>query len=531
MTIDHNDFYRKVTTRICGTLDFESALFDALRYMSFCMPVQRIFVNLYCPGQRAYHNFARVTTEKIEPRLPPIEMGREVAELIEKNFPGFESVKIINHIEDWPTTRFVVPAMFPDLGKMPEVSVLMTRLFIDGGGQGFIGLIAMGTNRFTHEHAQAVDMVRKPLALALSNALQFRELAKLNEMLATENRELASKPFRSLTQEVIGIDHGLKNTMTQVGQISPCDTPVLILGETGTGKEVIATTIHKLSPRSHGPFIKVNCSALPETLIDSELFGHEKGAFTGAITAKPGRFERASGGTIFLDEIGDLPLSVQGRLLRVLQNQEIERVGSRDVICVNVRVIAATHRNVRKMVRSGQFREDLWFRLNVFPISIPPLRERKEDIPELLRHFLSKKAAHLGIYDIPLISEDSLSRLQAYPWPGNVRELENTVERALIRFRNGSNSGILDLKEFVSDQPDSESDESLAHETNNFLTFDHAVRSHIEKALTLTGGKIHGARGAAELLRVNPNTLRSKMRKMGIPLGAAAKREFYDRRA
>ena len=206
-----------------------------------------------------------------------------------------------------------------------------------------------------------------------------------------------------------------------------------------------------------------------------------------------------------------------------------ERLGSRDVIRVNVRVIAATHRNLRKMVQLGQFREDLWFRINVFPISIPPLRERRQDIPELLHHFLVKKTVQLGIYDVPEITEDALSKLQAYSWPGNVRELENAVERALIHFRSDSSSPILDLKQFVSDQPDAESCGSVVHEASNFPTLDHAVRDLIENALSLTGGKIHGARGAAELLAVNPNTLRSKMRKMKIPLGATAKKLFYAR--
>jgi transcriptional regulator with GAF, ATPase, and Fis domain len=462
------------------------------------------------------------------PCVPPVPIPPAVVGLLEKrNYPRLKSVQIINRLEDWPTSELTISIMFPDLGKAPKVSLLMTRLMIDGGGQGLICLIATGTNRFSSEHAELLDVVREPLALALSNAVQFRELAKLNELLANENRELASTPVHTPAEEVIGADLGLRATMELVYQVSDCNAPVLILGETGTGKEVIATAIHELSSRCHGAFIKVNCAALPETLIDSELFGHEKGAFTGALCAKPGRFERANRGTIFLDEIGDLPLSVQGRLLRVLESHEIERLGSRDIIHVNVRIIAATHRNVRKMVDLGQFREDLWFRLNVFPISVPPLRERGEDIPELLRRFLTRKAFQLGIHEVPQISEEAFAMLQAYPWPGNVRELQNAVEGALIRLRRGSDSVMLEPKHFLLDRPGTESYGNLVQEVNNSLTLEGGVRDLIKNALAQTAGKIQGPGGAADLLRVNPNTLRSKIRKMKIPVGATVKKAMY----
>ena len=222
----------------------------------------------------------------------------------------------------------------------------------------------------------------------------------------------------------------------------------MLLGETGVGKEVVANELHKLSLRKDGPFIKVNCGAIPDTLIDSELFGHEKGAFTGAVSRKRGRFERADTGTIFLDEIGELPLPVQARLLRVLQNHEIERVGGERSISLDIRIIAATHRNLSEMVADGRFREDLWFRLNVFPVEIPPLRERTEDIPALVRHFVRIKAKALKIKKIPAFAHGAIDRLMAYDWPGNIRELENAVERDLIENQGHAGGGLLRFNEF-----------------------------------------------------------------------------------
>ena len=236
---------------------------------------------------------------------------------------------------------------------------------------------------------------------------------------------------------MIGADFGLKRVMEMVQQVAALDSPVMLRGETGTGKEVIASVIHNLSSRRKGPFITVNCGAIPDSLMDSELFGHEKGAFTGALERTRGRFERAHGGTIFLDEIGELSPSAQMRLLRVLQDKKIERVGGSDSIDLDIRVIAATHRNLESLIQEGQFREDLYFRLQVFPIIIPPLRHRTMDIPALVKHVLTKKTRAMGFSKIPELWPGVLERLSGYHWPGNVRELENMVERALILNRRG----------------------------------------------------------------------------------------------
>jgi transcriptional regulator with PAS, ATPase and Fis domain len=252
-------------------------------------------------------------------------------------------------------------------------------------------------------------------------------------MLADDNRFLNRQIMEMTGDTIIGADFGLRDVMKMVHQVAPLSSPVLLMGETGSGKEVIANAIHISSIRGNNPYIRVNCGAIPEGLIDSELFGHEKGAFTGAISEKKGRFERAHTGTIFLDEVGELPPAAQVRLLRVLQQREIERVGGTELIPVDVRIISAIHQNLERMVRAGEFREDLWFRLNVFPIMIPPLRQRIDDIPALVHHFMERKARALKIWEVPTVPQEEIERLQAHHWPGNVRELENVVERALIQ--------------------------------------------------------------------------------------------------
>jgi transcriptional regulator with GAF, ATPase, and Fis domain len=298
--------------------------------------------------------------------------------------------------------------------------------------------------------------------------------------------------------------------------VAPLDSPVLLFGDTGTGKEIMANAIHYSSPRKDGPLIKVNCGAIPESLIDSELFGHEKGAFTGAISQKRGRFERADKGTIFLDEIGELPPQAQVRLLRVLQEKEIERVGGTISIPVDIRVISATNRNLQEMVASGRFREDLWFRLNVFPIMIPPLRQRREDIPALVHHFIDRKSKELKLARRPVLAPGALERLKAYDWPGNVRELENLIERALIQSRGGM------LSFEILSAPHGPANREMAPEAGrnqSVLSLDELNARHIREALDTADGKINGPGGAAQILGLHPNTLRSRMNKLGIPYG------------
>ena len=306
--------------------------------------------------------------------------------------------------------------------------------------------------------------------------------------------------------------------MQLIRKVAPLESPVMLLGETGVGKEVFANIIHTLSRRNKRPFIRVNCGAIPETLIDSELFGHEKGAFTGAIAQKRGYFEQADGGTIFLDEVAELPPQAQVRMLRAIQEKEVVRVGGSDHIKVNIRVITATHQNLQKMIKKGLFRSDLWFRLHVFPITIPPLRERKEDIPGLVHHFILKKTKEMQISNPPTIATHAMDSLKTYSWPGNVRELENVVERALILNRGST----LTFDDIVWPDNGSRNGE-LPKEQKSTLKLDKIISAAILSVLEMTKGKINGPSGAAEILGINPGTLRHRMRKLGIPFGRVSK--------
>jgi PAS domain S-box-containing protein len=327
-----------------------------------------------------------------------------------------------------------------------------------------------------------------------------------------DNRFLQRELHRQSGDIIIGAEFGLKDVMAKANKASSVESPVLLLGETGVGKDIIAKYIHYASARHKESFIIVNCGAIPDELIDSELFGHEKGAFTGALSQKRGRFERADKGTIFLDEIGELPLPAQVRLLRVLQSKEIERVGGVKTIALDIRIIAATNRNLEMMVKNKQFREDLWFRLNVFPLLIPPLRLRTEDIPALAQHFIKRKTRELKLGSAPDLATGAIDTLMAYHWPGNVRELENVIERAMILHR-GNPIRFDDLGLFPV-EPVNETAGAPKEET---LKLDALVKRHIQRVLKLTGGKIHGPGGAGEVLAVNPDTLRYRMKKLGIP--------------
>ena len=352
----------------------------------------------------------------------------------------------------------------------------------------------------------------KTVNIALENTLVHREVLQLRDRLADDNRYLHRELQRISGDEIVGADFGLREVMQKVRQVAPTESPVLLTGETGVGKDVIANAIHLGSSRRDGPFIPVNCGAIPESLIDSELFGHEKGAFTGALSRKRGRFERADTGTILLDEIGEMPLEAQVRLLRVIQHREIERVGGTERIPVDIRIIAATNHDPATMVKAGRFREDLWFRLNVFPIVVPPLRERSSDIPALVQHLIERKAGELKIGDTPGLAPGAIDDLMAYAWPGNVRELENLVERAMILHR-GEPLRFDDLGASLPGKPAA----APPATDEEPLDLDSVIARHIRWVLGMTGGKIHGPGGAGELLGVNPNTLRYKMRKLGIP--------------
>ena len=447
--------------------------------------------------------------EGFERVLPLPEKGRDERAALLKNE---EMIRIMNQ----PDPKLGTVEIRERLGLKPDISTMNMTLKLEGNWIGTLGLIADGLNQYTEEHARLLLLLHEPFAMAMSNALEHMEVIRLKDMLADDNRYLFDE-LRSVSgDEIIGTDFGLKAVIKMVQQVAPLDSPVLLLGETGTGKEVIANAIHHSSPRKDGPFIKVNCGAIPESLLDSELFGHEKGAFTGAISQRRGRFERADQGTVFLDEIGELPPQAQVRLLHVLQKKEIERVGGTSSIPVDIRIISATHKNLEAMIASGQFREDLWFRLNVFPIMIPPLRQRREDIPALVHHFIDRKSVELKLAKRPVLAADAIDRLIAYDWPGNVREVGNVIERALIRHRRG----VLSFETLLAPPgPGGREAARDAGPSQTLLSLDEMTARHIRRALDMAGGKISGPGGAGQILGIHPNTLRKRMNKLGIPYG------------
>ena len=351
------------------------------------------------------------------------------------------------------------------------------------------------------------ELIRRQAEQELGDSLERetrlrRERERAESELAYLREELRS---RSELSEIVGESDGIWKVLRNIDVVSPTDSTVLILGETGTGKELVARAIHRNSKRKNGPFVRVNCAALPESLLESELFGHEHGAFTGATEKRTGRFELADGGTIFLDEIGEMPLPAQARLLRVLQEQELERVGGSKTIRIDTRVVAATNRNLLEMSEEGEFREDLYYRLNVFPIQIPALRERKEDIPTLVRSFLKKLAGRLG-KQIEHVPTGVLQLLQDYRWPGNVRELENVVERAMIL--SPGDTLQLPTNAITTGKRKAAKD--------SLRPLAEMEAEHIQSVLQHTNGIIAGEQGAAKILDMNPNTLRSRMQKLNI---------------
>jgi formate hydrogenlyase transcriptional activator len=370
---------------------------------------------------------------------------------------------------------------------------------------GTLSLSSLRPSAFTQEDVDLLMRVANQVAIAIENALAYREIAELKNKLADEKLYLEEEIRTEYTfEEIVGESPALKRVLSQVETVAPTDSSVLMLGETGTGKEVIARAIHDLSPRRERTFVKVNCAAIPTGLLESELFGHEKGAFTGAIAQKVGRFELAHRGTLFLDEVGDIPLELQPKLLRVLQEKEFERLGSTRTLHVDVRVVAATNRDLTQMVEDRLFRSDLYYRLNVFPITVPPLRERAEDIPLLVRYFAQKHARRMD-RRIETIPAEEMEALTRYHWPGNVRELENLIERAVILSRGPALHVPLPEGRLSGDAP-----------AASPVTLEAAEREHILRTLRDTNWVIAGPNGAAARLGMKRTTLQSRMSKLGI---------------
>jgi len=374
---------------------------------------------------------------------------------------------------------------------------------------GPLGMITMGSRRpngFGQEDLDLLSQLSTQIALAVANAVAYGRVTAARDRLEEERLYLESEIRSEYNfEDIVGKSAALRGVLDQISIVAPTSSTVLLHGETGTGKELIARAIHSNSPRRDRTFVKLNCAAIPSGLLESELFGHERGAFTGALLQKKGRFELADRGTLFLDEIGDISLELQPKLLRALQEQEFERLGSAKTIHVDVRIIAATHRDISAMIRNGQFREDLFYRLNVFPIEIPPLRERSGDIPLLVHYFVSRLARRMQ-KQIKTIPKHAMEALISAAWPGNIRELENFIERAVILTQGSElNVPLAELKNTMR-----------APRTGSVSTFHDAERQAIIDALKTASGKLAGAGGAAERLGLKRTTLQNKMRRLNI---------------
>ena len=431
----------------------------------------------------------------------------------------------------WRPIEELRPIITDDLSA--QASTDLDRKLADQGVRGHLavplrvkdqvlGVLAVASRRagvYAQADAERLSRVATQVGLAVEKMLAFEEISRLKSQLEQENLYLRQEiKTEHGFDDIVGGAPALLEALRAVETVASTDATVLLTGETGTGKEIIARALHSRSGRAERALVKVNCAAIPEGLVESELFGHERGAFTGALTRKIGRFELADGGTIFLDEIGELPLELQSKLLRVLQEGEFERLGSAATRTVDVRVIAATNRDLNKAIADGRFRSDLFYRLNVFPIHVPPLRARREDIRPLVAYFADRFSRKLerGITGVP---RSTMDRLTAYDWPGNVRELRNVVERAVILSRGDALELGPWFQDAVSEAPGSDS-----------LDLDEVQRSHILKVLDLTNWKVSGAGGASELLGLKPSTLNHRLKKLGIqrPTGTKAARSTPD---
>ena len=512
---DDLSFFHQATMKICGSLDIDKAVRDSADYLKRHIPLKGIMLSTYEPEKGAIRILAMSSTLTTAPWSRPIYLSSQAQRLIKVSGDG---VFLCRKSDDDPIAREMSEAL-----GLPPLSELVLNLKMDEKNLGVVLAFSDDENDFSAEHARLMGLLHDPFAVAMANVIKHREVLHLKDLMADDNRYLQQELRYISGDEIIGARYGLRDVMEMVRQVSPLSSHVMLTGETGVGKEVIANAIHYTSPRREGALVKVNCGAFAENLLDSELFGHEKGAFTGAFRSKRGRFERAHGGTLFLDEVGELPAAAQVRLLRVLQDGIIERVGGSEPITVDVRIIAATHRNLTEMVKDGKFREDLLFRLNVFPIHIPPLRLRKSDIPALVHHFIDRKLKAFNLSKHPVLAPGAMEQLTAYPWPGNVRELENMVERALIRHQSQGENKPLRFESLIEDRPDDTMRPAVQEETHPHLSLDAAMRRHIEAVLRKTGGRIQGRDGAAAILGIHSSTLRSRMDKLGVTFGRKAR--------
>jgi len=524
------DRYRtllEINNAIVTHLSREELLQSVSKILRRFLPLDGAVITLYNSETEKFRYFAletRLSTEYFRTGLEVHRKESLVTEIFERQRGAIR--RDLEKEQKVPNDR-----------RLIEVGILsdcIVPLIVGGKSIGTLGIGSTKKNQYCEADMQLLQDVANQVALAVANMRSYEEIGELKARLEKENVYLREEIHTDHNfEEITGNSPALLAVLRKVEQVAPTDSTVLIYGETGTGKELIARAIHDRSGRKKRPLVKVNCSAISAGLVESELFGHVKGAFTGALERHVGRFELADGGTIFLDEIGELPLATQVKLLRVLQEREFEAVGSNRPVRVDVRVIAATNRSLQESIRAGEFRADLFYRLNVFPVEVPPLRERSSDIPQLAMFFLARYSKKLG-KEIQGISPQTLERLSAYAWPGNVRELQNVIERAVILSRGSVLELEPDLIPGLTPAEPARSSEKISKATpasaetaspasaasNAAATLEEVERAHIIAVLNQAGGVVEGQRGAAKILGLHPNTLRHRMRKLGLKRSA-----------
>jgi transcriptional regulator with GAF, ATPase, and Fis domain len=497
----------------CRHIEIQEAAVSIAAMLRQHLPLECLVIQRFEPS---HHLVATVAVAPASSIANPLRGAHECAPPeMKKLLAWTRRSEIFLHAPAGKADAALAPLRYQDIAR----DLCGAPLVAESGPTGAALLIAQRDERFNSRHEAIVQALMEPLSVALENDRRLHEIASLREAAEADRQSLLHRlGRREMGDTIVGEQSGLRQVMQRVDLVSRSDAPVLILGETGTGKELVARAIHQRGPRHDGPFIRVNCGAIPADLIDSQLFGHEKGSFTGAADSRQGWFERADRGTLFLDEIGELPLDAQVRFLRVLQDGLVERVGSHEAIRVDVRVVAATNRDLAEMVRDRSFREDLWYRIAVFPILLPPLRERLDDIRELATHFAERAAVRFGLAAV-VPSESDLALLRTYSWPGNIRELGAVIDRAAILGEGRSleiAAAIGSTQHAAPQIKRGAAAGNLPAQRESIVTLDEAMRRHIETTLRATQGRIEGPRGAARLLAINPHTLRARMRKLGI---------------
>jgi formate hydrogenlyase transcriptional activator len=514
-TAEHLQTLLEINNAIITNLSQEALLRSIAESLRRVVPFDRAALTIYQPGRDVFR-FVAIEGGSVSSYFHP---GLEISP--RENSVGwvFHHQRLILRQDLKKENQYANEKRLAAEGMRSHCVV---PLVVGGKSIGTLNVAHSTPGHYSVENAEFLQEVANQVALAVENMQSYEEIAALKARLEKENIYLQEEIRTEHNfEEIVGNSPALLEVLRAVEQVAPTDSTVLIHGETGTGKELIGRAIHNRSLRKERPLVRVDCSAISAGLIESELFGHMKGAFTGAAERRTGRFEIADGGTIFLDEIGELPLEMQVKLLRALQEREFEPVGSSHTIRVDVRVIAATNRNLQEAVNAGLFRPDLFYRLNVFPLDLPPLRDRRSDIPQLVSFYLSRYSKRLG-KQVVTVSQDAMERLMSYPWPGNVRELQNVIERAVILSPGPNLLLNRDLlpgpasgpKEKLGMRAQEPSPASL--EPPRLSTMDDVERDHILSALQQTGGIIEGPKGAAIILGLHPNTLRHRMNKLGI---------------